>query len=124
MNLNELTPDHQQVTIPDGKKVSTVAVLQQGHTLVGLYHPDIDTSTAFTFEVSREGKIWYPLTDGAGTDYDITMKDGYSELPANAAYLPLGIDRALFLGIRYIKIKVADNQTGDKVITLVSVPSY
>lgn len=122
MNLNELSVDHVQVTIPDGESESTVGVLQQGHTLVGLYHPDIDTSTVFTFQVSRDGVVWYPMTDGVGADYDITMKDGYASSPAVAGYLPLGNDIYLFLGIRYIKVKVADNQDGNKVIILATTP--
>ena len=115
MNLSEMATIHKEAIIPDGTGKKTPAVeLEYGNCLVGIYHPAIDTSTAFTFEASIDGITFVPVENGSGAAYSITINGSASGY--------IAVDTTKFLGIKFLKVVVADNQTGAKTLTLAIRP--
>lgn len=110
MNLAEGAVSYIPLTINDGAKVTEAYQLEDGVYPVGFFHPIINTSVAVNFNVKRtESDTLVPMNDG-GSPKAITIN------PAAASYEPLiPLD---FVGVKWIQLAVADNQTGAKVIYL------
>lgn len=115
MNLADIALIHKTATIPDAGTKTEAIELEYSTTAVGIYHPIINTSTAFTFEASADGVTFVPVENGSGAAYSITINN------AAAGYLPIK-ELTVFAGIRFLKIVVANAQTGAKVLTLAVRP--
>lgn len=94
-------------TIASGETDSAVIALPAGFYLAGLVLPAITTSTAITFSVSTDGVTYVPLYND-GSVYSITIDNTL----ANAIVL----SEAVLSPWEYVKISVADAQTGIKSI--------
>jgi len=110
MNLAEGAVSFIELTIPDGTKVSNVLELEDGVYPVGFFHPIVTTSTAVIFNTKDdEASTLVPVNeDGAAKSVTIN--------PAIAAYEPLV--PAEWVGVKWLQLAVADNQTGDKIFQL------
>lgn len=110
MNLAEGAISYIDLTIPDSAKVTEVLKLEDGVYPVGFFHPAIDTSTAIIFNTkSSEAGTLVPVNDN-GAAVSITIDN---TIAAYEKLIP-----AEWVGIKWIQLAVADNQTGAKVIQL------
>lgn len=111
MNLADITPIYKDAVILNGTKTTPPIELEQGASLVGVFHPAMTTSTVINFLVSKDGKTYVAMEDGLGAEYKLTF------INDDAGYIPV-IAPELFIGFRFLKITVADSQVGDKTLTL------
>lgn len=93
------------VTIANGAALSSVLTLPQSFYLAGITKDDtMDTSVAITFKVSMDNITYFALYDTAGVEISYTVQDNAAEA--------ITIPPTVFYPWEYIKIAVADNQTG------------
>lgn len=93
------------VTIANGGTTSSALALPATYYLAGIMKDDsLDTSVAITFTVSMDGVTYYALYDTAGAAISYTVQDGVAEA--------ITIPPTVFYPWEYIKIVVADAQTG------------
>ena len=110
MNLAEGAVSYIELTIPDGTKISNVLELEDGIYPVGLSHPIVTTSTAVIFNTKDdEASTLVPFNEN-GAALSVTIDN---TIAAYEALLP-----SQFVGLKWIQLAVADNQTGDKVFQL------
>lgn len=112
---SEVAVAHIEATIPSGGAITDAIKLEPGVFPVGIYHPVITTSTAFTFSVcDTEDGTYVPFNSG-GTAKSVSIDN------SAASYEPL--DPSDWAGVRYFKVKTADNQAADRVLKI-AVRSY
>jgi hypothetical protein len=100
------------VTIADSATVSSVLTLPQSFYLAGIIKDTtLDTSVAITFLVSMDGVTYYDLQDTAGARVSYTV--------AAAGAEAITIPPTVFYPWEFIKLEVADAQTGIATIGLV-----
>lgn len=93
------------ITIANAASTSSALVTPQTYYLAGLMKDDsLDTSVAITFTVSMDGVTYYTLMDTAGAAISYTV--------AAAGAEALTFAPTVFFPWEFIKIVVADNQTG------------
>lgn len=101
--------------IADGENTTGEIELPETYYIAGIIYPAMTTSTAFNFEVSHDKNTYKDLYGTDGTIYAITIPLA----TAGAVTLPPHI----FYPWESAKIKVADNQTGDKTL-LIMIRNY
>ncbi len=102
---------YQDVTIASGETESD-AIDTSGLVIIGIETPTL-TSSTLTFKVlSRDGVTYVPVSDDAGTLYDVTIsRVGYSAL-----------DPSVMVGLQQLKI-VGDSAEGaDRTLRIVMRP--
>ena len=100
------------VTIANGVKVSSALTLPGTFYLAGLMKDTtLDTSVAVTFTVSMDGVTYYTLMDTAGAAISYTV--------AAAGAEAITFPPTVFYPWEYVKLNVADNQTGIATIQCV-----
>lgn len=93
------------VTIADSATISTALVMPKTYYFAGiLKDTTLDTSVAITFHVSFDGITYYILFQTDGTELSYTVQPGTAEA--------INVTPTDFYAWPYIKILVADNQTG------------
>ena len=98
------------IIIADGETESGALALPQDYFLAGFILPAITTSTAITFKVSTDGTNFYTLY-ADGSAYSITIAGTGSEA--------ITVSPSVFYPWEYIKVVVADAQSGDKTLKAV-----
>jgi hypothetical protein len=99
------------IKILSGVTKSAALKMPATYFLASLILPAITTSTAITFEVSMDGITYVPLHDGSGAAYSVTIDNTI----ANA----VSLDPIKFYSWEYVKLVVADAQSGDKEIKMI-----
>ena len=99
------------VVIENGETVSGALKLPATYYPAALMLPAITTSTAIIFHVSMDGVNYYPLHDGAGAAYSVTIN--------NTVTNAVALDPTKFYPWEYIKVAVANAQSGDKTIGII-----
>ena len=99
------------LTIASGAATTGALSLPAGFFPAAVILPTIDTSTAINFQVSMDNVTYYPLHDGSGSAYSVTID--------NSAANAISLDPTKFYPWEYIKITVADNQSADKSVKVV-----
>jgi len=105
--------DSEKLTVTIASAGTTSSALKLPATFfpAGIIMPVMTASTAIIFEVSTDGVAYYPLQDGLGSNYSVTIT------PATAAAITL--DPTRFYPWEWIKVKVADAQAADRTITII-----
>ena len=105
--------DSEKLTVIIANGGTTSAALRLPATFfpAGIIMPVMTASTAITFEVSTDNVTYYPLQDGLGSNYSVTIT------PATAAAITL--DPTRFYAWEYIKVKVADAQAAERTIAII-----
>ena len=103
-------------TIPNGTKISGEIVLDEVYYPAMIKYPAMTTSVALNFEVmftADEGSdgSYVELKGSDGTAYALTIVAGAAGV--------IALDPTIFYCIKRLKVKVADNQTGDKAINII-----
>jgi hypothetical protein len=102
----------KNVTIANGATESSALALPETFYLAGILKDDtLDTSVAITFKVSMDGVTYYTLYDTAGAAVSYTVQDGVAEA--------ITIPPTVFYPWEFVKIVVADEQTGAATIQCV-----
>lgn len=107
----------KSVTILNGASLSGASADLAGNVLVAVITDSAWDTNAMTFQGSLDGTNWFNIFNG-GTEYS---------LAAIVASTFFAVDRDLFVGARYVKVRsgtsgAAANQNGDAVVTLVIRP--
>lgn len=104
-------PDYtDDVTVANGATNSSQIDLKD-KTLLGLFMPAAFTGTTITFLTSQVlGGTDVTVTDGAGTDYSVTV--------AASKYVP--VDPQKFLGVRFLKVKSGSTEGGARTVGISS----
>ncbi len=101
----------QNATIANGETVSD-AIALGGTTLCGLVMPASVTSTAMTFQGSRDGTNFAAIKKIDGNDLSIVV--------GSSRYIPL--DPVNFYGLTHVKLVGGSAESGAKTIGVVSRP--
>lgn len=99
---------YKSVTIALSGTLSTACKMPGDFYLAGLIMPVMTTSTAVKFRVSTDGVTYYPLYDGAGAIYSITIDPAVAEA--------IAVDPSKFYPWEYVKVEVADAQAAARTI--------
>ena len=116
MNIAEISTTYKGATILSGASTTEAIELEHGQSLIGIFHPVMNTSVSFGFEVSEDGKVYSALEDGNGAPFNVGFDN------SNAGYTPIAYPE-IFRGFRFLKITVADNQTSNRTLRLAVKPS-
>lgn len=103
--------NYNDITIVDGETESSVVSLVPGYQFSGLILPAITTSTALTFEIGYDSDNLLPLYEN-GSEYSLTID--------NTLANTVRLNKDIFSPFTAMKIKVADAQSGDKAIKVIS----
>lgn len=93
------------VVVSSGETVSA-AIDLRGTTLCGVLTPASFEGTALTFQASADGTNFFPVKNGDGTDFSVTV----------AANTYTKLDPADFAGIQNLKIVSGTVTTADRTL--------
>ena len=112
MNLAEgaVSFKELEIDISDSTTVSDAIQFEDGVYPVGIFHPILTTSVALVFQVSSDGITYVDMFDAAGVPVTVVVA------PAAAGYTILS--PAVFAGVKWMKIEVADAQAADRVFKI------